>query len=462
MNVPEPSSFRDPSGRLVRRAEGALCRQVTAAGLADLDLLTASGLAAELIGSERLIPFREAERGAEGALLELEELPFVSYPWEWPPEALRDAALLTCDVALAALERGMTLKDAGACNIGWRGSHPVFLDHGSFTAYREGEPWRPLRQFIAHFLGPLLLVKYRHSPEYLLLAGDFPDGLPIDFVAHELPWRSRLSPSVLLHIHCHAALEARGAARREEGPERRRTLPRSSFRAMLLGLREMLLGMEFRLRGSEWSGYYRDTNYTEDAFAAKREAVAAFAAAVRPRRVIDFGANNGLFSCIAGRHAEVTVAADLDFAAVSALYRRLRSEDDRKVHPVRIDLNVPSPGSGLFNREHLPFLARAKGDLAMGLALIHHLRIGANWHWEHIARLFAESAPAALVEFVPESDSQVRRLLRTRERIHDDWDLDSARAAFGRFYRSCEVLPLPGSERSLLLLRDRIGGETAR
>ena len=458
----DPASFRDPSGCIVRREDGALCRRVTPAGIADFRMLTASGLAGKLIEREQLIPFREAAKDGDSLLLELEELPFVSYPWEWSPEQLRDAGILTCDVALAALECGMALKDAGGCNIGWRGSRPIFLDLGSFTAYREGEPWRPLRQFTAHFLGPLLLTKYRRSPEYLLLAGAFPDGLPLDFVAHELPWRSRLSPSVFLHIHCHAALEKRGAARREGEPERLRPLPRRAFRSMLLGLREMLLGMEFRLRGSEWSDYYGDTNYTDEAFAAKREAVAAFAAAVRPHRVIDFGANNGLFSCIAGRHADLTVAADLDYAAVSALYRRLRNENDRTVHPLRVDLNVPSPGTGLFNREHRPFLERAKGDLAMGLALIHHLRIGANWRWEHIARLFAAAAPAALVEFVPESDSQVRRLLRTRERIHDDWNLEAARAAFGRFYRSCEVIALPGSERSLLLLRDRCAGEGER
>ena len=45
---------------------------------------------------------------------------------------LRDAAVLQLDLLLAALDEGMSLKDASAYNIQWKGSAPVFVDIASF------------------------------------------------------------------------------------------------------------------------------------------------------------------------------------------------------------------------------------------------------------------------------------------------------------------------------------------
>ena len=43
--------------------------------------------------------------------------PVVSYPYEWSFGMLRDAALLQLDLTLAALDEGMTLKDATPFNV---------------------------------------------------------------------------------------------------------------------------------------------------------------------------------------------------------------------------------------------------------------------------------------------------------------------------------------------------------
>lgn len=97
------SSFRDPAGR-VMRLQGVLYRSVTPAGLKDYQSFIHSGLAKELIENRFLVPFHEAGQLGEDQLLQLEELPFVSYPYEWCFGQLLDAAQLTIRLALAALQ----------------------------------------------------------------------------------------------------------------------------------------------------------------------------------------------------------------------------------------------------------------------------------------------------------------------------------------------------------------------
>ncbi len=58
------------------------------------------------------------------------------------------------------------------------------------------------------------------------------------------------------------------------------------------------------------------------------------------------------------------------------------------------------------------------------------------------------------MEFVPKNDSQVRRLLATREDVFPGYDREGFEAAFAaRFARRVASEPIPGSERTLYLLR---------
>jgi len=202
---------------------------------------------------------------------------------------------------------------------------------------------------------------------------------------------------------------------------------------------------------TEWGNYYCDHNYSIEAFADKKRIVREFIYAVKPASVIDIGANNGEFSQIAASVSGQVIAADIDPAAVEQLYR----QKHERILPLLQDLNNPSPPLGVLNLERLSFLERAQSDLVMGLALIHHLRISGNWPIAYIARFFAGCAPAAVIEFVPKDDSQVRRLLRSREDIYDDWTLEEVVKEFQNYYQTCETVPIEDCGRSLLLLTGR-------
>ena len=104
----DPGSYRDPGGFIYRR-DGVLYRQIGPRSIDDWTAFVASGLAERLIASGRLIGHQEAPLSAAAtadarAVIAPEPIEFISYPYEWTFGELKDAALLTLDCQLAALE----------------------------------------------------------------------------------------------------------------------------------------------------------------------------------------------------------------------------------------------------------------------------------------------------------------------------------------------------------------------
>src|SRR5262249_27055753 len=145
----------------------------------------------------------------------------------------------------------------------------------------------------------------------------------------------------------------------------------------------------------------------------------------RQQRIWDLGANTGAFSHIAAEGAEQVVAWDSDPAAVEIHYRRCQEEGTATVLPLLVDLTNPSAGSGWANRERDSFMERAVAsggvDVVLALALIHHLAIANNVPIATVADFLGSIANCAIVEFVPKSDSQVQRLLASREDVFPNY-----------------------------------------
>jgi ribosomal protein L11 methylase PrmA len=204
---------------------------------------------------------------------------------------------------------------------------------------------------------------------------------------------------------------------------------------------------------TQWGDYYDHTNYSQKARAEKGAIVAEFLAQAAPQRVVDLGANDGSFSRIAAEAGALVISCDIDPLAVESNYRQMRGRGETKMVPMLIDLTNPSPGLGWANRERQPFAARARADAALALALIHHLAIAANVPLGLVAEYFAGLAPWLVIEFVPKSDSQVQRLLATREDIFDDYTVEGFEAAFGRCFKVAAKRPVTGSERLMYLMK---------
>ena len=72
-----------------------------------------------------------------------------------------------------------------------------------------------------------------------------------------------------------------------------------------------------------------------------------------------------------------------------------------------------------------------------------------------LADFFAEAGEYLIIEFVPKGDSQVQRLLSTREDVFSDYHLEGFEAAFTQRFAVLEKEAIAGSERTLYLLQKK-------
>ncbi len=455
----DPGSYRDPSGFVYRR-DGVLYRQVNASYAPHWDALVSSAFLDGLIRSEKLIPHEPAglehaaAPGAHAVILP-ESLEFISYPYEWTFGQLRDAALLTLEVQVAALAAGFTLKDASAYNVQFHRGRPILIDSLSFERATPDAPWIAYRQFCEHFLAPLALMAYRDVRAGLMLR-DFIDGLPLDLASRLLPGRTRLRFGLLSHIHLHARAQRRYG---DEG-EAAKTRPQpkmSGLRqaALLDNLRATVERLSWTPQGTEWADYAEHTSYSDAATEDKDRLVRDAVVGAGGGLVWDLGANTGRFSRIASDVGRRVVAFDIDPAAAERHYRTIRRDDTRTILPLVMDLANPSPGLGWAGHERASLVERANADVVMALALVHHLAIGRNVPLDAISSLFAALAPAAIVEFVPKDDPMVRHLLATREDVFPDYTMEGFRRAVSRDFEILAENPIMGSPRTLVRLRRR-------
>jgi ribosomal protein L11 methylase PrmA len=168
--------------------------------------------------------------------------------------------------------------------------------------------------------------------------------------------------------------------------------------------------------------------------------------------IYDLGANTGIFSLEAAKiPGSLVISSDIDPEAVEINYQELKKQKIENVLPLVIDLTNPTPSIGWDNAERGSFLTREKADVVMALALIHHLAIANNLPLSSIAVSFSKLGKYLLLEFVPKEDSQVVRLLSSREDIFPNYTLEGVKQEFSGYYKLIKEIPISGSKRTLLL-----------
>jgi hypothetical protein len=456
------ASFRDPSGFVYTR-DGALYRQVNRVFRQHYQAFLDSGLYAELVEGRLLVPHREvslelAASPDAAAVLQPERVEFISYPYEWSFGQLRDAALLTLELQERALARGLTLRDASAYNVQFVAGRPLFIDTLSFEPREPGAPWAGYRQFCEHFLVPLALMS-RVDVRLSALLRSHLEGIPLDLGSRLLPRRTWLRPGLLFHVHLHAMAQRRYADRgagtvEGGGPSAaaRRGVSPAAATGLVRSLRSAVESLQWKPAGTEWADYTQDNNYSAAAADSKREAVLDFLRGLGARTAWDLGANTGEYSRAARQVVSSVLAFDIDPAAVERNYRRIRADNESGILPLLLDLTNPSPALGWAHRERLSLEQRGPADVLLALAVVHHLAIGHNLPLERVAGFLAKLGRSLVIEFVPKSDSQVRRLLRDRADIFPEYTREGFEAAFGAHFRIERAVPVAESERTLYLM----------
>jgi len=451
----ESASFRDPSGFVFYDDENVY-RTLSESYRDDYEFFVSSGLKEVLTQSDLLVPFVETDNkwNFDNIYKVLKPLKIdpLSYPYEWCFSQLRDAALTTLAIQKTALGYGMTLKDASAFNIQFIGHRAVLIDVTSFEIYVPGRPWQAYKQFCQHFLCPLFLMAYR-TPDFGHLQKHFIDGIPVDFTSGMLPLRTWFKFSALSHIHWHA-----GSQKQYQNTKRDiKSLSISKEKQILLvdNMISAIKSLHLKNHKTAWSHYYCETNYNDAAMLSKKQLVQAFTEKLILRKVVDFGANEGLFSRVFSQKKIITISPDIDPYAVEQNYRQACAEKDNYILPLVVDICNPSPALGWNNTERKPLLSRLNSDMALALALIHHLYIAHNLSFNQIASFFSACCRYLIIEFVPLTDSQTQRLVRTRRDNFGDYNETYFESSFQKHFILRRKEKVTDTERVLYLFEKK-------
>jgi ribosomal protein L11 methylase PrmA len=210
--------------------------------------------------------------------------------------------------------------------------------------------------------------------------------------------------------------------------------------------------LTYKEQDSEWANYYEDTNYSADALGHKKRIVAEFLERIKPKSVWDLGANTGLFSRLASGRKIQTVSFDSDPVAVERNYMECKKNKEAHILPLLLDLTNPSPRIGWGNQERMSLTDRGPVDTVLALALIHHLAISNNIPFEKITQNLKGFCKSLIIEFVPKDDSQIRKILSTREDIFNNYNQTNFEEAFKKQFVIQQNSIISGSQRSIYLM----------
>jgi len=433
------------------RSGGLYKRVVTHVGSQDYQFYRQSGLHAELVAADMVLDFEEESTQGEtdwAHLLVPEQLAYVSYPWEWSFDQLKDAALHTLALQERALRRGLSLKDASAYNVQFRGSKAIFIDSLSFER-DNGGPWVAYEQFCRQFFAPLLLMSYVAPNANRYLRVDI-DGMRLREVSQMLPVRSWLRPGPLMHLHLHARASARGTDSGRQSNSR----PVNTKAPLIQSLEKAIENIRAPKWAAPWTNYYQEGRfYTSEAAESKLATVRELTEGLRPNMVFDLGANTGLFARLLARAGATCIAYDSDIGCVNSLYLEAKREG-AGILPLVMDFANPSPALGFGLNATLSLLDRPQADLVLCLALIHHLRFTERLPLSRIADFLARLGRWLLIEFVPRDDASADMLRHGRDGF-GDYSQEGFLARFGAYYHLRRQRALEGSLRTLYLFERR-------
>jgi hypothetical protein len=263
-----------------------------------------------------------------------------------------------------------------------------------------------------------------------------------------LPFHSKFNLLAYTHIHLHATFETKHGG--EKKPGKALSISKAKSLALIEHMEQGIKNLRVKKAATNWTNYYDSCSYSAAGYAAKKAFLEKHISAQKGNLCVDLGANTGEFSELAASYFNYVVACDNDLAVVTSI----QTKKIGNLLPLHVDLASPTPAFGWNNQERQSFIERIKtANLTLALALIHHLCIGNNIPLSQLAEFFAQLSEYLIIEFVPRSDVQVKKLLVTKKDIFDDYTLANFKSTFSTYFKIVDHQPIPDSDRVIFLLK---------
>ena len=451
---PNNISYRDTAARVVKKESGYY-RYIFHEYKAEYDHLMESGLYQELTQKELLIEHQVIEVDTDDPkvykLLLPTQIPFQSYPFEWSYTQWRKAILSYLRINNIALKYGMILKDATPYNFYLIGGKAVMFDTSSFMFFKENDKWIAYRQFCEEFLSPVALMHY-NGAEWSKLTMANLRGMPLSFVSKQLPIKSWFNLTTLLHLHLHSKYSGNNESKEIENKKNKGfTLEKiKSLQKMIFNT--ISTWNKSHQYTNHWSTYYENDIESQEYLIDKEATIRKWLEIIKPKSVLDLGANTGKFSFIAAEYAERVISIEGDENCVDEIEEKISIENSN-VFTLLGNVATPSPIIGFLNKGTESIYKRGSSDVVLGLALVHHLHISDRLSFDKISLIFASfSNKYLIVEFIPITDNKVQLLIKDKKVDLNNYNQDAFTKALKVWFEIKEIVELSKSKRVLYFL----------
>ena len=425
----EPGSFRDPNGKIFYLEDNIL-RVATNDGINRINFILKDELLKKLISKNFLVESEITNQfdsildiKKESIIIKHKKIPFISYPYEWSFEQLKDAAIHHLDLHLFLLDNNATLIDASAYNIQFNSTKPIFIDILSIKEYVEGEFWLAHKQFCENFLNPLILKSKKGINFNNWFKGNL-EGIKTDELYSILNFKDFFSYNIFTNVFLMNFFDKKiqnNDSNKNIKLEKKK-LSKIAFISMLKQLKSFIKSLNYKKNKTTWDSYSQNNTYKKNEEDEKKKIVGNFVAKNNFDSIVDMGCNDGVYSEISLKNGcKIVVGFDYDLNAVENAY--LKSKKNKlNLLPLYLDASNPSISLGWNETERKGFKERAKFDGMLALAFEHHLAIAKNIPLEQTIKWLIDIAPQGLIEFVPKNDETIKKMLLLKGDIFQDYN----------------------------------------
>ncbi|MBK22834.1 MAG: hypothetical protein CME70_02420 [Halobacteriovorax sp.] len=436
----DEGSFKDPSGR-VFYLDGEVYRSADSETIKTLKEFFVSN-SFEKIKSYLIETKFVSNPEGDGEVLWHKKVSHFSYCYEWTPEQLKDAALATIEIQLALLEDGYTLKDATPFNICFISGQPKFIDLPSICKMEEGSAWSAFTEYLENFVYPLMAFEYLKIPVNKFTMSEM-GKINMEEASALFQKFSFLKPGVLKYIRIPNYF--RNKAQKDETVntvDKQTKVPKSVIVNNCRGLKDFVSGLKLNFNSTHWVSYKETRTYSSDDKNQKAEFIRGYLKDANFKTGLDIGANTGEYSKLLSEFCKDVVAVEYDQQCCDRIYQ-MTKEEKLPILPIQMNFSSPTPAMGWANVERKSFMERFESsDIVLALAVIHHLRITNNVPLDLVIKSFARLGKRMVIEWVPETDVMVKKLLERRENTYTDYTEEGFQNALKTYFKIEEVVEL--------------------
>ena len=425
----DPGSFRDPAGKIVY-FNNKILRLLNDEGKNRFQFLKKDNLLENCISKKFLIESNEVtneilnlEEFKNKTVLEHNKLDYISYPYEWSFDQLKDAAIHHLDFHIFLLNNNASLIDASAYNIQFNGYKTIFIDILSIKKYEDGEYWKAHKQFCENFLNPLVLKSKKNIDFNNWFRGNL-EGITTKDLNSLLTLKDKFSYNIFTQVVLLNYLERKALKNKTIDLKQvnQKKFPKSSFLGMLNNLKKFISSLELKKEKTIWDDYSQKNTYKEEEENLKKKIVKEFSSKYKFQILADLGCNDGVYSKICLENGcNFVVGFDYDLNTINNAYK-IAKKEKLNFLPLYFDASNPSSNLGWYQNERKGYIERINFSGMLSLAFEHHLAIAKNIPLNQVLEWLIKTAPQGLIEFVPKNDETIKKMLTLKGDIFKDYN----------------------------------------